>query len=379
MPQCRFYTAKFNRCTNGAGGDYCGVHRAKAQRLGARPADHLCHCVRFIDGHDQWCGGMRLEGQELCEWHHLRRTGREEREERERLEALRITMEIQRYVDHPDRLTWQAVARDCRRRTTLHPNDPEYLRDMVGLRVARGAFIRLADVANRWVFTDFWVNLWREMHGLPPMEVDEDVPQADPREMARFAQDAQNVHTRVVTKQTNDNLAILLEEEPFEGQDTLRTLTGWWVFHPKPNFETYWQVIQDVHHWYNARTCKKANDRLYQRALDGLVVKILLATDGEGAEKDELFKELSKRLWEECEESVGMCCEGHLARLGNVLVGFDEAFKPPVPKGELLQEKMAAIAAMSLTVEEKQLLAALAMNELDIPMGERAPWMEALE
>jgi hypothetical protein len=197
--------------------------------------------------------------------------------------------------------------------------------------------------------------------------------------MARLARDTQNVHTAQVAKQTNGNLEILLEAKPYEGQDTLSILTRWWLFRPKPAFEDYWRVMQDVHHWYHARTCKKTNDHLYQRVLDGLVVKILRATDGEGKEKDELFMELVKRLWEECEEAVGMCCEGHLARLANVLVGFDEAFKPPVPVGEILQQKMADIAQLKISHKLKLQKAVAVMDELAIPVADRDPWLEALE
>jgi hypothetical protein len=86
-----------------------------------------------------------------------------------------------------------------------------------------------------------------------------------------------------------------------------------------------------------------------------------------------------KRLWEECEEAVGMCCEGHLARLANVLVGFDEAFKPPVPVGEILQQKMADIAQMKLSPKLKLQKAIAVMDELAIPIADRAPWLEAME
>jgi hypothetical protein len=190
-------------------------------------------------------------------------------------------------------------------------------------------------------------------------------------QMGRLANDGQNVHTQVVAKQTNGNLEILLAEELGPGQDALRLLTSWWLVTPGPSFEDYWRVMEDVKHWYNKRTCKATNDKLYQRVLDGLLVKILLATE----EKDELVT----RLWQECEEAVGMCCEGHLARLANVLVGFDETFKPPVPVGEILQQKMAAIAELKVSPKHKLQRAVELMDELKIPVADRAPWLEALE
>jgi hypothetical protein len=383
MP-CAFYTAHFTRCSNTAwDGDYCGVHRAKAERLGARPAEDRCHCIRG----GAWCGEPRLAGQEVCTYHAIRIANRvaAARRDQERMELEHRV--IQEYLEGPIRRElqdWRAVARDCRRRMHLPREHAEFLPERVASMVARRFHIRTTNDPMH-VFTDFWVNLWREENGLPPMG-DDPLPAAPlPQgQMARLARDTQNVHTQVVAKQTNGNLELLLEEELAPTQDALRLLTGWWMCCTRPSFEDYWRVMEDVRHWYTARTCKKTNDRLYRRVLDGLLAKILLATEYEGKlgddpKKDELFKELTQRLWEECSEAVGMCCEGHLARLANVLVGFDEAFKPPIPVGEVLQQRMAAIAEMKLSTKLKLQKAVAVMDELEIPVADRAPWLEALE
>ena len=382
MP-CAFYTKSFTRCLNSAraGSDYCGIHVHMAERLGPRPADHICHCVRFIDGRDQWCGGGRMNGQNVCNWHWQRIVNRTDRERREQERRLMEAVVLNEYLNDPHAPDWRMVTRDCRRRMNLPREHAEYLPDRSAEAVARRFFMRRTEIHQWHVFTDFWVDLWREENGLPPLPVEE-IPQAAPQpqgQMARLARDNQNVHTQAVAKQTNGNLEILLEATPTTPGDTLNTLTRWWMFRPKPAFADYFRVIQDVHHWYYARTCKKTNDQLYKRALEGLVEKILLATDGGGNEADELFEELVKRLWEECEEAVGMCCEGHLARLANVLVGFDDAFKPPVPVGEILQQKMADIAQMKLSPKLKLQKAVAVMDELEIPAADRAPWLEAME
>jgi hypothetical protein len=391
MP-CHFYTAHFTRCTNNVrgGGDYCGVHRAKAERLGARPDDTMCHCVRWIDGRDQWCGGERLPGQDICHYHSVRVENREANAAAARAQQELEHRVLTEYLQGPIRRElpdWRAVTRDCRRRMHLPREHAEHLPDRVAETVARRFFMRTTNDMGA-VFTDYWVDLWRAEHGLPQMPgeavawMGEEIPQAAPLpqgQMARLARDAQNVHTAQVSKQTNGNLEILLEATPTTPGDTLNTLTRWWMFRPCPKFEEYWRVMEDVHHWYHARTCKKTNDQLYKRALEGLVEKILLATDGGGTDADELFEELVKRLWEECSEAVGMCCEGHLARLANVLVGFDEAFKPPVPVGEILQQKMAAIAELKVSPKHKLQRAVELMDELNIPAADRAPWLEAME
>ena len=87
--------------------------------------------------------------------------------------------------------------------------------------------------------------------------------------------------------------------------------------------------------------------------------------------------ELLKRAFEECYESNGMCCDGHISRLCNVLVGFDETFAPPVPFGEILQAKMAAISLLEVETEEKIRQATAFFNEFAVPEAERTAWLDA--
>jgi hypothetical protein len=112
-------------------------------------------------------------------------------------------------------------------------------------------------------------------------------------------------------------------------------------------------------------------DFLYKRLLDGLWALVQRTSD------PELREELRCRVAQEVMESKGMCCEGHISRLVNVMVGFDDAFKPAVSTGELLQNKMAAIAAKELETELKQAEARSVFAELGIPEAEQAAWLEA--
>jgi hypothetical protein len=72
-----------------------------------------------------------------------------------------------------------------------------------------------------------------------------------------------------------------------------------------------------------------------------------------------------------------MCCDGHISRLCNVLVGFDEAFAPPVPFGEILQSKMAAIATQDISTDEKVQQATAFFNEYAVPEADRTAWLDA--
>jgi xanthine/CO dehydrogenase XdhC/CoxF family maturation factor len=126
--------------------------------------------------------------------------------------------------------------------------------------------------------------------------------------------------------------------------------------------------MADVEHWYALTLCRKEADCLYKRTLDGLWAMI---------KASEHKEELCKRLKEELTESVGMCCEGHLSRLCNVLVGFDDAFTTVISKGELLQKKMSEIAALEVTTRTKKMRAKAVLKELAIPVAEHSAWLDA--
>lgn len=180
-------------------------------------------------------------------------------------------------------------------------------------------------------------------------------------QLEALTRDNQNVHTSVVNNQTSSTLEKLLDIETEPQYKNFENEVG-------RTTETI-PVLSDIETWYNKRTCRNRNDHLYQRVFDGLWVTIT---------KSAHKKELTQRLLEEAHDSLGMCCEGHISRLCNVLVGFDETVQPEISVGELLQQKMAAISGMDLSVEHKVGQAWTVFEELKIPMNDREAWIEAL-
>jgi hypothetical protein len=343
---------------------------------------------------------LRQPGQEVCPYHVGRLEAAAREQERLNEQARQTQALVNGLLEADPRPTWQVVTRDLYVRSHVARRDPRYLPDGIAYAAARGFYLQSGAGlgVGTHPFTNYWMILWRihQRQGIEFLElfgelnpvpgvihqggvwVAEQVAPPPPpvRPLERLAGDTQNVHREVVVRQTNTNVDLLLAQVPFENMDTLTTLTQWWLTKtPKPDFEEYWRVMADVRHWYKVRNCKTHGDRLYCRALDGLVTKTVLVTK----DNDEMFNELAKRLWEECQESVGVCCEGHIARLANVLVGFDEAFRPPVATGEILQAKLAAISKLAIAAEEKRSQAAAVMQELGIPADEQVPWLEALE
>lgn len=188
----------------------------------------------------------------------------------------------------------------------------------------------------------------------------------EPRtELEALTRDAQNVHTPAVNAQTAAGLTALLETAVAVGQDTLDELQEAWRTRPAATRKS---VLKDVSRWYATRTCRSEDDHLYQRLLDGLWMRIKLSPH-----KDDLVQ----RLWEEAIESLKVCPEGHISRLCNVLVGYDATFKVPISPGEILQHKIAAIAAEDISIPSKVIKAWEVMEELEIPREQRMEWIEA--
>lgn len=183
-------------------------------------------------------------------------------------------------------------------------------------------------------------------------------------ELHQLAVDHQSVHTAPVNRQSQQCLDLLLDHVPVIESVIPEIAEAWSNKHHMARTA----VVKDMKRWYRTDMCREKEDYLYKRALDGLWSRIRVSP----AKAD-----LVERLWEECYESLNMCCEGHISRLCNVMCGFDEAFKAPVSVGELLQQRMALIAEKEVDDLEKIAEAWEIMEDLAVPMDARDAWLEA--
>lgn len=364
----------------------CGTHKNTYSTLQTALGGHhtpgrcLAAGRRTIEGDDnrhvvRWCQHPAIEGGILCAAHELRRTTRLARARPPRAEIVRTL--LNGFLEQDPLRPWDEVARvlvhaqEFTRAIRLQVAAMYYQAPQVGA-------LEGPEWAARplWRFNLYWRWVEDGQGGFPPNVNQQPVlpgpvPAPGPPGLAAIARDHQNVHTRVVSQQTNDSTAKLLAMSVPETQHTEKTLAKIWVSNPTINYSRFLQVVNDINRWFNTKDCRVVGDNLYRRLLRGLVANILSQKDIEC--KSELFR----RLWEECYESVGMCCEGHISRLCNVLVGFDESFKPPVAFGEILQSKMAMIAGLDIAEEEKRRQANAFFDEYGTPAEERAAWLEA--
>jgi hypothetical protein len=88
-------------------------------------------------------------------------------------------------------------------------------------------------------------------------------------------------------------------------------------------------------------------------------------------ERDELFV----RLGQEIAEGVGQCTNGKMARLVNVLQGYDDTLEVDPPR-EAFHDKIASL--MKLPKEERIDMARSLFLEFSIPVEEQSAWIDSL-
>ena len=188
--------------------------------------------------------------------------------------------------------------------------------------------------------------------------------------LRRLARDGQNLHTAVVVDKTNKAVDMLVNEPIPVGQKTMDEIMTCWTHRwPKKDFRS---VFEDMIAWGKTATIYKYDDYLYRKVLRGAWAKIKTYSN-------DYRKTLEYRLLIECIESRDMCAEGHIARLANVFVGFDDAFQTELSVGEKVGNAMSALARSELSIKEKLDEGRKILTALGLSVDRQKPWLEALE
>jgi hypothetical protein len=132
------------------------------------------------------------------------------------------------------------------------------------------------------------------------------------------------------------------------------------------------KTLEDMKEWGKRPSVMKKGENVYKATLRGLWAKIKTY-------EPELKGELVKRLFEEAYEAIGLCADGHVGRLCNVLVGFDPEFSCSLSPMEYFQNNIALIAGNIHAPQSTKILQARAlMDDVKMPEEEREAWLEAL-
>jgi len=189
-------------------------------------------------------------------------------------------------------------------------------------------------------------------------------------ELKKLTDDSQNVHTRVINRQTRQYTEIIKNINVPKGQKTIDEIITAWLSDLKLPWSEISNVFIDMNEWGSKATIFIENDYMYRKMIRSLWALIKTKTG-------EIYFEILKRLWEECLESVGMCGQGHISRLANVLSGFDSNFISSVSIMERFREQISDISTKDLSIEDKIKEANFIMDEIDMPLEERQTWIEA--
>ena len=186
-------------------------------------------------------------------------------------------------------------------------------------------------------------------------------------DLAAFATDMQNIHRSSVQTSTQKAVAQLMLRYTDPDQDTLPEITKD-LQDPKKvcvTGVTRERVIMELQHDYYESVAFSVP---YGDVLDRVWTFIRSHTY-----RNDIFI----RLAQEIAEGIGMCTNGKMARLINVLQGFDETLLVEAPK-EVFQDKFALLRKLPKGTGEQGVAAQALFEEFSIPEAERAVWLEAL-
>ena len=193
--------------------------------------------------------------------------------------------------------------------------------------------------------------------------------QRDPEngiDLRAFAADAQSVHRSSVQNTTQHIIQQLMNRIISADQET--------VFEINVDFNNP-EIIRWRNEAYKFTTMNMFTDEYF--SLEAFSVKY-----GDVVDRVWAFirghaerVELTVRLAQEISEGVGMCANGKMARLVNVLQGYDETLETEPPR-EAFQSAIAAL--MNSPLAERETRARELFSEYRIPAEEHDVWLEPL-
>ena len=186
-------------------------------------------------------------------------------------------------------------------------------------------------------------------------------------ELAQLAADRQNVHTSVVVEKVKRTVETVLKiPVPPEYQtETLKT-SGEIILECGLTKESAWQMM--------AKYC--ADDDIYDmgRGIYGRVLNSVWQYIKASPHKDDLKNILAVEL----KDNIGMCAQGNLSRLCNILSGYLEGVDAEAKsKNEIIGERFSAL--VNIIDQQQRIQAGLhILEELEVPIEEHAQWIEPL-
>jgi hypothetical protein len=187
-----------------------------------------------------------------------------------------------------------------------------------------------------------------------------------------FATDTQNIHRSSVQNSTHKAVVALLARPVLEGVDVLEEITL--AFNDPVRVRWYGPGPRGAETSRDAAILELTNDYFNTEAFSvryGDVVDRVWAF----IRTHQHHNTLCTRLAQEVYEGRSMCSNGKMARLVNVLMGFDDTLEAEAPR-EVFQFRIAALRKQPLA--DREAAARELFREFNIAEAEHDAWLEPL-
>jgi len=184
-----------------------------------------------------------------------------------------------------------------------------------------------------------------------------------------FASDNQNVHTTITVKQTQDVirkvLSIPVPTDYSWNPDVCSQTPAEIICACKLKQQA---VLQMMMKYTSSEPIYDMENGIYGKTLDAVWQFIKNSDDKEC---------LIKTLKTELEDNIGMCAQGNLSRLANVLAGYVDGITPPKSLIDILGEEFSNLSQIN-DVEKRIDMGANILRQYGVPISEWEAWLEPI-
>ena len=182
-----------------------------------------------------------------------------------------------------------------------------------------------------------------------------------------IAVDNQNVHRTAVVDEVKKTIQTLLDNihVPPEYETRTQKVIGEIILECKLSPFGTWQMV--------SKYCSNEDIYEYPKGIYAEILNRVWVFIKDSEHKEDLKKILKS----EMEDNIGMCAQGNLSRLCNILSGYMEGIDLQT-QGDKLQNLMAELYSKTMNIDEKISEAKKILKELDIESSQWAGWIDAM-
>lgn len=367
MAQCSALTNKLEQCTNRSKENgLCGIHNGCRNRVGPNQYEieqrGVRHTKEIKEIRERIIGGV--DRADVVEFEHRMR------EYRDAIGVANTTyradLEVIR-ARHRRLIEEMGVDPDAEIRNRRQAEREERM------RIWREQHDRMAEERLRQNIQRN--NLWNEQRVVELAQRwldnanENNAPPAENRELANFAADRQNVHTAQIVQQTKDIVAkvrtIHVPEAYRWNRDFVSPTIGEIIAQCKLSAHAAAQMFNK---YVSDETIYEMDIGIYGKVLDSVWQFVKNSSDK---------ADLCRIMKQEMEDNVGMCAQGNLSRICNILAGYMDGIGSQESVAEKLGRLFPALMEIDDDAERRSRGEAI-LTENAVPREQWANWLEAL-